>query len=99
MLGQLALIGYILVFIFTTENPLMVFAVLSVILGTSAWIALRTVKPNRKQLYFTALLSIFVGGTSVLILITQGVLQIDPWFQPQYLIPLAGMIYAYSMNA
>lgn len=99
MLGQLALIGYFLVFIFTTESPFIVLTVLCIMLGVSAWIALRTVKPKRVALYPTALFSIFIGGASVLALITQGVLQIDPWFKPQYMIPLAGMIFAYSMNA
>jgi putative ABC transport system permease protein len=99
MLGQLALIGYFLVFIFTTENSFVVLAVLCVMLGASAWIALRTVKSKRAALYPTALLCIFIGGTSVLALVTQGVLNLDPWYRPQYMIPLAGMIYAYSMNA
>ncbi|NNC38297.1 MAG: ABC transporter permease [Acidimicrobiales bacterium] len=99
MLTQLAVIGYLLVFIFTSKSPFIILAVIFIMLSASAWIALRTVKPMRLQLYPTAFLSIFIGGTSVLVLITQGVLQIDPWFKPQYLIPLAGMVYAYSMNA
>lgn len=99
MLMQLALIGYLLVFIFTTDNPLIVLLVISVMMLTAAWIALRTVKPQRRALYPTALLAIGIAGTSILILITQGVLNIEPWYQPRYFIPLAGMIYAYSMNA
>jgi len=31
-------------------------------------------------------------------LVTQFVLQLDPWFMPRYMIPLAGMIFASSMN-
>ena len=99
MLGQLALIGYFLVFIFTSENPTVVLSVLLIMLLTSAWIALRTVKDRRTSLYPIALLSIFIGGSSVLLLITQAVLQLDPWYRPQYMIPIAGMIFAYSMNA
>ena len=99
MLGQLALIGYFLVFIFTTDKPVIVIAVLIVMLMASAWIALRTVKDHRTSLYPLAFVSIFFGGSSVLALITQGVLSLDPWYRPQYMIPLAGMIFAYSMNA
>ncbi|MBL4871067.1 MAG: ABC transporter permease [Robiginitomaculum sp.] len=29
---------------------------------------------------------------------TQAVLHLTPWFRPQYLIPLAGMIFAGNMN-
>ena len=31
-------------------------------------------------------------------LITQGVLDLAPWYSPRYLIPLAGMIFAIAMN-
>ena len=34
-----------------------------------------------------------------MILVTQGVLQLDPWYLPSYMIPLAGMIFASSMNS
>lgn len=99
MLAQLALIGYFLVFVFTTDEPVVVLAVLAIMVLASAWIALRTVKDQRAALYPTALFSILIGGSSVLVLVTQGVLDLDPWYRPQYMIPLAGMIFAYSMNA
>ena len=38
------------------------------------------------------------GGTTLL-LITQGVLHLHPWYLPRYLIPLAGMIFANAMNS
>ena len=99
MLGQLALIGYFLVFIFTTENPFIIGGVVCVMIGASSWIALRTVPERRAVLLPLALLSISLGGTCILALITQGVLNLDPWYRPQYMVPLAGMIYAYCMNA
>lgn len=34
-----------------------------------------------------------------LLLITQGVLDLSPWYWPRYLIPLAGMIFANAMNS
>ena len=39
------------------------------------------------------------SAMSTLALVTQGVLGIDPWFDPRYVVPLAGMIIAGSMNA
>ena len=39
-----------------------------------------------------------VGGGSTLVLITQGVLGLDPWYQPSFMIPLAGMIFSASMT-
>lgn len=99
MLIQLILIGYVLTFIFETENSYIVIAVLAVMLFSSSWIALRTLSEQRSALFSKALLSVAVGGGLVLILITQGVLMLEPWYLPKYMIPLAGMIFANSMNS
>ncbi len=99
MLIQLLLIGYFLAYIFETDSSLTVLAVLSVMLVASSWIALRSIKIPRKTLYVKSFLSISIGGTTILILVTQGVLNLQPWYLPSYMIPLAGMIYANSMNS
>ena len=99
MLLQLLLVGYFLGFVFQSNSLLVVLGVLTVMLTMAAWIALRTTEKPSKTLFLNALLSIVVGGGAVLILITQGVLDIDPWYAPNYLIPLAGMIFANSMTA
>ena len=99
MLGQLLLVGYFLTFIFESENAWLVVGVLAVMIGASSWIALRTLPDKRKQLLSSALLSVLVGGGFTLVVITQAVLQIDPWFAPKILLPLAGMIFASAMNS
>jgi putative ABC transport system permease protein len=73
--------------------------VLSVMLLVSSWISLRTLKIHRKALYPLSFISIFIGGGSVLFMITQGVLGLEPWYEPRYLVPLAGMIFSSSMNS
>jgi putative ABC transport system permease protein len=45
------------------------------------------------------LLAIAVGGGSTLALVSQAVVGVEPWFSPQYVVPLAGMIFAGAMNA
>ncbi|MFY0625042.1 MAG: ABC transporter permease [Reichenbachiella sp.] len=99
MVVQLILIGYALTYIFESDNAWIVIGVLVVMLFSSSWIALRTLSDQRTQLYLKALASIVLGGLLVLLLISQGVLMLDPWYLPQYLIPLAGMIFANSMNS
>jgi putative ABC transport system permease protein len=99
MLIQLLLIGYFLTYIFESDNAWIVVAVLAVMLFSSSWIALRTLSGHRKTLYFKAFWSILIGGGLVLVLVTQGVLGLQPWFLPSYLIPLAGMIFANAMNS
>ena len=99
MLIQLLLIGYALVYIFNSESSLIVSAVLTVMVLAASWIALNTIDAGRVALYWASLLSIALGGGFTLLLITQGVLRLDPWYKASYIIPLAGMIFANSMNS
>ncbi len=99
MLTQLLLIGYFLVYIFKTDSALIIVAVLTVMLLSSSWIALRTMKIPRKVLYLKSLSAIALAGILILTLVTRGVLNLDPWYLPSYLIPLAGMIFANAMNS
>ena len=99
MLGQLLLIGYLLVYIFEADAPWIVLAVMTVMVISASWIALRAVPQHRPPLYGSALLSILLGGGFTVVLITQIVLTLDPWYEPSFVVPLAGMIFAASMNS
>ncbi len=98
MLGQLLLIGYVLAFIFQADHPGIIMVVLGIMVTAASWIALRPVQRKGFGLFGKALLAIGIGGLLTLILVTQFVLELHPWFSPQYVVPLAGMIFASSMN-
>lgn len=98
MLIQLLLIGYVLTYIFQADNALIIVGVLCVMLLVSSWISLRSLRERSRLAYTRILGSITVGGVFTLALISQAVLDLNPWFEPQYMIPLAGMIFANSMN-
>lgn len=99
MLIQLLLIGYLLAYFFEADSALIVVTVLVVMLLSSSWIALRTITIPRRILYVKSFWSIALGGGTILFLITQGVLGLQPWYLPSYMIPLAGMIFAAAMNS
>jgi putative ABC transport system permease protein len=99
MVGQLLIVGYLLTYIFQTNQFWLVIAVISMMVFFSGWIALRTVSEQRQSLLSIAFISILVGGGLTLIVISQGVLNLQPWYMPRYLIPLAGMIFANAMNS
>lgn len=98
MLLQLLLVGYILSTIFAAEQSWIVLLVILVMVSAASWIALNTAKTYRTALFSRAFVSILLGGGLTLALVTQGVIVLEPWFQPSYMIPLAGMIFANSMN-
>jgi len=98
MLVQLLLIGYVLVFIFSADQPGIIVAVLAVMLLAASWISIRPVQDKQPRVYLDALIAISVGGLLTLLLVSQFVIGVEPWFSPRYVVPLAGMIFAGAMN-
>ncbi|MCG8436010.1 MAG: ABC transporter permease, partial [Gammaproteobacteria bacterium] len=98
MVFQLLLIGYVLVFIFEADSPWFVAGILAVMIVAASWISLNPISDQRSGVYLLVFLSLLAGCGLTLIIVTQGVLQLSPWFTPQFMIPLAGMIFANSMN-
>ncbi len=100
MLVQLLLIGYFLVYIFKTEKYYVVLAVLSVMLFSSGMISVRAVnkKLGGKWLCLKSLFSIFAGGSFSLFFIVKFILRLEPWYMPNYVIPLGGMLFSNAMN-
>ncbi|KPK52007.1 MAG: hypothetical protein AMJ63_10635 [Myxococcales bacterium SG8_38_1] len=99
MIAQLLLVGYVLVYVFEADTPWVVLVVLGVMVVAASWIALRTVPALRGSLYRHAFFSVLAGGGVTLALVTQIVLSLDPWYEPKFVVPLAGMIFAASMNS
>jgi len=99
MITQLMVIGYFLNYIFESMSVTITLGVLCIMVFTSGWIALRTVRQRTKRLYVKTLLALSAGGGTTLLLIVVGVLDLQPWFLPRYFIPLAGMIFANAMNS
>ena len=99
MLIQLMLIGYVLTYIFSADSPYLVVLILGVMLIAASIISMRPLQKQYKSLYLYAFISIFIGGLFTLMMVVFGVLDLNPWYEPRYLIPIAGMIFANSMNA
>ena len=98
MVLQLFLVGYFLTYVFETKKPLVIILLIVVMIGVSAWIALRSLEEKDIKSYFMFFISIGVPGLILLGLITQFVLQMQKWFEPSLVVPIAGMIFANSMN-
>lgn len=98
MLVQLLLVGYFLTYIFETKQPLVIVLLIVSMIAVSAWIALRSFEDKDIKTYFIFLISIGVPGLILLWLVTQFVLQMQKWFEPSLVVPIAGMIFSNSMN-
>jgi putative ABC transport system permease protein len=99
MLLQLLFIGYFLLFIFANQSAFLTISLLLVMTLIATWIALNVTSNISISLYLKALCALLIGGFSMLIFITQCVLEVSPWYNPRFILPLAGMIFASSMTA
>lgn len=98
MLVQLIAMGYALVAIFNHASPLISTLIVLTMLSIASWIAIRPVK-HHKNILIPALISL---GGSVAIHLTLSlllVLEVNEWYSPHVIIPLAGMYLANSMNS
>jgi len=88
MLVQLMLIGYALIMIFESDSSWMTLFVLSIMVLASSWIALNTLSQDASQdklkIFPISLIAILLGGGATLMLVTQFVLALDPWYMPRY---------------
>ena len=98
MLIQLLLIGYVLTFIFETDEPIIITLVVLFMILMSAWIAMRPLKESGIYPFIVIFLSLALSGLAVLFLISQFIVDLPRWFEPSFVVPIAGMIFANSMN-
>ena len=95
---QLIAVGFLLKFIFNSNNPYFIVLVIMIMLGISIITVTGRIDKRTKELPYIVGLSMFAGtGLSVFIL-TQLLLNINPWYEPYYLIPIAGMILGNSLT-
>ena len=98
MVLQLLLVGYILTYVFEISQPIIIILVIILMVAVSAWIALRSIEEKSVKIYLKFFISISLPGLVLLGLVTQLVLKMQTWFEPSLVIPIAGMIFANSMN-
>ena len=98
MLGQLIIMGYFLSYIFNSNSSLSILCILISMVVVASWIALRILNKKRINLLKYAIISIALGGGIILFIVTQLLLQLDPWYMPRFMVPLAGMIFSSAMN-
>jgi putative ABC transport system permease protein len=98
MLIQLLAVGYVLTFVFETDRPLVIGGVVALMIGVAAWIALRPLAARGIRLYLVTVVALSANGLAMLGIVTQLVLDLPRFFEPRFVVPLAGMVFANAMN-
>ncbi|ACK68165.1 conserved hypothetical protein [Rippkaea orientalis PCC 8801] len=96
---QLLVVGSILVTIFELNNPLAVTGILGIMLTIAAVVANNRIKNKKKGLLLMVWGSLLVSTGLTLSYALIVIIQPDNWYSPQYLIPLAGMVFGNAMNS
>ncbi|HCP45045.1 MAG TPA: iron export ABC transporter permease subunit FetB [Deltaproteobacteria bacterium] len=89
---QLLLLGWILMPVFTWNNQAVVFGIClaMVILATRA--AVKRSSRSYRGAYRSSFVALLLGAGATALIGTWGIVGVEPWWQPRYLIPLLGMI-------
>ncbi len=95
---QLGAIGLILKKIFQINSPLLVMAWLALMLYMASREAVRRSRTKYKGIKLDALATMTFTSLAVGLIVTQIVIKVRPWYDPQYVIPIFGMIFGNSLN-
>lgn len=99
MTVQLLLVGLILGWVFALKHPLPVIGIGLVMTLLAGQAAVGRSTRRYAGIYLDSFLAVF--GSSFLLtgLALSGVLQIRPWFEPQYAVPILGMVLGGSLTS
>lgn len=96
---QLFLLGYVLKIVFSLSNPWTVFLLFSFMITFAARIISGRVMENQIPYFMPVLASMFLSYMIINVFVMTVIIQVKPWYQPMYFIPIGGMIIGNSMNA
>ena len=99
MLVQLLAIGYVLIYLFESDNYWTIAGVLTIMIAVASWIAVRPLGASRRRSWPNSLVAIGITSALILAFVTQVVIGVEPWFSPRYVVPLGGMVVTGAMNA
>lgn len=95
---QLVTVGYVLAYLFATRRWYLVILALLVMLLAATKTAIDRQKRDRRALFVITGTAMLLGAGLTLAYVDAVVLRVRPWYDPQYVIPLFGMIIGNALN-
>jgi putative ABC transport system permease protein len=97
---QLTLLGLVLKTLFAQSHPLLIAGLSLLMLAAASYEVMARQKRRFRGLWSIGIgtLSMFLSSFSITLLALHLVVQVDPWYTPQYLIPLLGMLLGNTMS-
>jgi len=96
---QLSFIGLILAWVFAREQWYEVLIILTIMTLIASSAAKNRVKRSYKGLLVDTLLSVSTSAVLVTAIAILAILRVTPWYTPQFIIPILGLILGNSLTA
>lgn len=97
--AQLLAMGYLLNILFGLNNAVLVLAVYMVMTFVSVHIVYGRVNERQVAYFAPTTLAVMLSYSLITIVVTKVIIGAEPWWSPQYFIPIGGMVAGNSMNA
>ena len=92
MTAQLLLVGFLLDWVFALNNPVWILGVALFMTAIASITAVGRTNKRFTEIYLSSFVSVLGTAFFIMFFALKGILQIDPWYSPQYLFPLLGMV-------
>ncbi|HEX7124879.1 MAG TPA: iron export ABC transporter permease subunit FetB [Thermodesulfobacteriota bacterium] len=96
---QLYLVGFVLTWVFARAYWWWVLLILAVMAGIATRAAVARLKKPPPGAHAVAALALSLSTAGILVYVIGVVVQVRPWWTPQYLIPIGGMILGNAMTS
>jgi putative ABC transport system permease protein len=97
--AQLFMLGLVLKYVFSIQLWWPVLLIFWSMLAFAVQIIHSRVKEKSVRYLDTTFLSMFLSFTVITMIVNGIIVQVRPWYEPRYFLPLGGMVIGNSMNA
>lgn len=98
MVVQLLLIGYVLKWVFSADKWYVVMGIVAIMTVIAGLAAYNRNRVRYDGMRFDALLSVWLPSWLIALIGLILVMQVQPWYMPQYVIPIIGMILGNTLT-
>jgi len=96
--AQILLLGYVMSWIFGLTSFMLVLGVIAFMTGVAAFTVARRNTSAPKSIAPVAFVIMFAVALVIVLIVANVIIGVVPWYDPRYLIPLAGMILGNAMS-
>lgn len=97
--AQLLLMGWVLGWVFQADSPWLVMGLFFIMAGAAAQTARGRIKEKAVRFAWPMYGSMAAVYLLITVTVTGAIIGADPWWKPQYFLPIGGMVLGNSMNS